>query len=273
MSYEGKVTAPALPGMIFSLGSRACRPTCFAGRTAASSSSATTSTRSRKGKQLDDAPLGLRRGEARRPAAEHRARRAIGNNGFGSNLPASFQRDQRLSLEGDFDRYFIAVLPRRATSATPSTCSRPTSWRASSTTPPSSMSRSSTTGCSSTRSAEVSTLDPATWAWLFGAVGALMTKFDQWARWRDDRLLLENPAGATASAAPTAAPRGRDRTSALRPAGGAPRAATRGRSRGASTQAQLPVGADRVPDRLRGLLVLVQVVLTERARGECGGGC
>jgi hypothetical protein len=51
-------------------------------------------------------------------------------------------------------------------------------------------------------------LDPATWAWLFGAVGALITKFDQWARWRDERLqagqsaaaLGTNPAPAPGSA-------------------------------------------------------------------------
>ncbi|MFP3344518.1 isoaspartyl peptidase/L-asparaginase, partial [Halomonas sp. SIMBA_159] len=47
----------------------------------------------------------------------------------------------------------------------------------------------------------------------FGTVGALLTKFDQWARWRDERLVAENP-GATASAAvpgralPFAAPAG-----------------------------------------------------------------
>ncbi len=49
---------------------------------------------------------------------------------------------------------------------------------------------------------KVSTLDPATWAWLFGTVGALLTKFDQWTRWRDERLVAET--GSLASApAPT----------------------------------------------------------------------
>ncbi|CAH0201698.1 hypothetical protein [Microbacterium foliorum] len=46
---------------------------------------------------------------------------------------------------------------------------------------------------------EVSTLDPATWAWLFGAVGALLGKLDQWARWRDDRLRLAAPQPAPQS--------------------------------------------------------------------------
>ena len=35
------------------------------------------------------------------------------NNGiFGTNLPATFDRSQRLSLEGDFDRYFTLYCPR-----------------------------------------------------------------------------------------------------------------------------------------------------------------
>jgi hypothetical protein len=39
---------------------------------------------------------------------------ARGNNGIlgGSSLPTSFRRDQRLSLEGDFDKYFTLYCPR-----------------------------------------------------------------------------------------------------------------------------------------------------------------
>ena len=39
---------------------------------------------------------------------------ARSNNGLlgGSNLPTSFRRDQRLSLEGDFDKYFTLYCPR-----------------------------------------------------------------------------------------------------------------------------------------------------------------
>ena len=38
---------------------------------------------------------------------------AKGNNGiFGSNLPATFDKDQRLSLEGDFDEYFSLYCPQ-----------------------------------------------------------------------------------------------------------------------------------------------------------------
>src|SRR5690606_31853098 len=35
---------------------------------------------------------------------------------------------------------------------------------------------------------DFSTLDPATWAWLFSVVRAFLDKFAQWERWRDDRL-------------------------------------------------------------------------------------
>jgi hypothetical protein len=38
---------------------------------------------------------------------------------------------------------------------------------------------------------QFSTLDPATWAWLFSVVGAFLDKFAQWERWRDDRLAAD----------------------------------------------------------------------------------
>jgi hypothetical protein len=112
---------------------------------------------------------------------------ALGNNTLGSNLPASFARDQRLSLEGDFDRYFTLYCPQGYEADalylfTPDIMARFIDHAAQ-------------------LDVEIvddwmflymqrpaSTTDAATWAWLFGAVGALMTKFDQWARWRDDRL-------------------------------------------------------------------------------------
>lgn len=118
---------------------------------------------------------------------------ALGNNGlFGSsNLPASFTRDQRLSLEGDFDRYFALYCPagyeRDALYLfTPDIMARFIDHAAA-------------------LDVEIvddwlflyakrdfSTLDPATWAWLFSVVRALLDKFDQWARWRDERLRLEH---------------------------------------------------------------------------------
>jgi hypothetical protein len=112
---------------------------------------------------------------------------ALGNNTLGSSLAGAFRRDQRLSLEGDFDRYFSLYCPEgyevdALYLFTPDVMARfidhaaeldveiVDDWL-----------------FLYTRR-EVSTLDPATWAWLFGAVGALLVKLDQWARWRDERL-------------------------------------------------------------------------------------
>ncbi|BDZ39984.1 hypothetical protein [Microbacterium suwonense] len=126
---------------------------------------------------------------------------ALGNNALGTNLPTSFSRDQRLSLEGDFDRYFTLYCPRGyETDAlylfTPDIMARFIDHAAQ-------------------LDVEIvddwmflymqrpaSTTDAATWAWLFGTVGALMTKFDQWARWRDDRLREAQARTRTTPAAP-----------------------------------------------------------------------
>ncbi|WP_460797877.1 hypothetical protein [Microbacterium sp. GXF0217] len=126
---------------------------------------------------------------------------AVGNNGFGSNLPASFDKDQHLSLEGDFDQYFTLYCPagyeqdalylftpdimaRFIDSAAQLDVEIVDDWLFLYT------------------QRQASTLDPATWAWLFGAVGALITKFDQWARWRDERLRASQNAAVSLGAMP-----------------------------------------------------------------------
>ncbi|UJP09573.1 hypothetical protein L2X99_14295 [Microbacterium sp. KUDC0406] len=123
---------------------------------------------------------------------------ALGNNALGSNLPASFSKDQRLSLEGDFDRYFTLYCPQGYERDalylfTPDIMARfidhaaqldveiVDDW------------------LFLYMQRPVSTVDAPTWAWLFGTVGALLTKFDQWARWRDDHLT----AAPAVAAAPT----------------------------------------------------------------------
>jgi hypothetical protein len=131
---------------------------------------------------------------------------ALSNNGlFGaSNLPAAFDTDQRLSLEGDFDRYFALYCPagyeRDALYLfTPDIMARfidnaaaldveiVDDWLFLYTKRP------------------VSTLDPASWAWLFSVVAALLDKLAQWARWRDDHLAAE-AAAAAAALHPSVAP-------------------------------------------------------------------
>jgi len=201
MVYEHRVNAPALPGMIFQNGSSRMATSLVRGfqprfvefanyqYTTGSGKNRTTHRWGYVAVKLD-VPL------------PNIVLDALGNNALGSNLPASFSRDQRLSLEGDFDRYFTLYCPQGYEADalylfTPDIMARfidhaaeldveiVDDWMF----------------LYMQRSA--STTDAATWAWLFGAVGALMTKFDQWARWRDDRL---RQAQADAAAHPAPAP-------------------------------------------------------------------
>ncbi|WP_217179495.1 hypothetical protein [Streptomyces sp. AC495_CC817] len=129
---------------------------------------------------------------------------ALGDNTLGSGVGFAFRPDQRLSLEGDFDLYFALYCPEgyevdALYLFTPDIMARfidnlaqldveiVDDWLFLYTRRP------------------VSTLDPATWAWLFGAVGAVLTKLDQWARWRDDRLRL-GAAPLPHTSAPAASP-------------------------------------------------------------------
>lgn len=132
---------------------------------------------------------------------------ATSNNAlFGSNLPASFDRDQRLSLEGDFDKHFALYCPTGYEADalylfTPDIMARFIDHAAA-------------------LDVEIvddwmflyakrqfSTLDPGTWAWLFSVVGAFLDKFAQWERWRDDRLTAGAGAGAAGSV-PAGSPAG-----------------------------------------------------------------
>ncbi|WP_143016317.1 hypothetical protein [Microbacterium sp. RU1D] len=98
-----------------------------------------------------------------------------------------WERGQHLSLEGDFDRYFRLYCPagyerdalylftpdvmaRFVDTATPLEVEIIDDW----------LFLYSPT--------ELSTLDPARWAWLFSVIAALLEKLEQWGRWRDDRL-------------------------------------------------------------------------------------
>ncbi|MBO3665146.1 hypothetical protein [Microbacterium stercoris] len=121
---------------------------------------------------------------------------ALGNNGlFGSSLPASFDKQQRLSLEGDFDQHFALYCPQGYERDalflfTPDVMARfidrvgqldveiVDDWMFLYTRRP------------------VSTLEPWNWAWLFSAVSALMDKLAQWERWRDERLAAASASGS-----------------------------------------------------------------------------
>ena len=202
MSYEARIADPPLPGMVFGLGhSRVATDLVRGDRprfvefgnfqyTTGSGKNATTHRWGYVAVKLD-VPL------------PNIVLDATGNNGFGSNLPAAFQREQRLSLEGDFDKYFTLYCPTGYEQDalylfTPDIMARfidnaaeldveiVDDWLFLYT------------------QRKVTTLDPANWAWLFGTVGALLTKFEQWARWRDDRLLAEGSAAAASASGPVA---------------------------------------------------------------------
>lgn len=122
------------------------------------------------------------------------------NTLFGSNLPSTFDRTQRLSLEGDFDRYFALYCPRGY--------ERDALYLFT----PDIMARFIDNAAALDveivddwlflyAKRDFSTLDPAMWAWLFSVVGALLDKLEQWARWRDERLRADAAAAARAAAA------------------------------------------------------------------------
>ena len=207
MSYAPKLDGPGLPGMIFGLGSARQASDLVRGEhprfvefanyqyTTGSGKNQTTHRWGYVAVRLD-VPL------------PHIVLDAQSNNGlFGSNLPTAFQKDQRLSLEGDFDRYFSLYCPpgyeRDALYLfTPDIMARfidnaaaldveiVDDW------------------LFLYAKRDFSTLDPATWAWLFSVVGALLDKLAQWARWRDDRLRTHGAAmtdAASHAGAPGAA--------------------------------------------------------------------
>lgn len=127
---------------------------------------------------------------------------AEGNNLglFGSNLPTRFNKEQRLSLEGDFDRYFSLYCPRGYEADalylfTPDIMAR-------------FVDKAAALDVEIvddwlffyTRG-EIAGTDPARWAWLFSIVSAMLDKLAQWERWRDDRLAAP-PQGLPAGISP-----------------------------------------------------------------------
>ncbi|MFE7845573.1 hypothetical protein ACFUTX_10340 [Microbacterium sp. NPDC057407] len=199
MAYVPRVDGPALPGMIFSVGDsrqasdlvRGDRPRFveFANYryTTGSGKNRTTHTWGYVAVRLD-VPL------------PHIVLDASSNNGlFGSNLPQTFDKDQRLSLEGDFDRHFSLYCPAGY--------ERDALYLFT----PDIMARFIDNAAALDveivddwlflyAKRDFATLDPATWAWLFSVVGALLDKLQQWGRWRDERLAAASAAIPDASA-------------------------------------------------------------------------
>ncbi|UNK70914.1 DUF3137 domain-containing protein [Microbacterium sp. H1-D42] len=204
MTYVDRVSAPNLPGLIFPQGSARL---------------STALVRGFQPRFVEFANYQYTTGSGKDSTTHHWGYVAVkldvplpnivldakGNNALGSNLPASFQRGQRLSLEGDFDRHFALYCPAGYEADalylfTPDIMARFIDHAAQ-------------------LDVEIvddwlflymqrpaSTVDPATWAWLFGTVGALLTKLDQWARWRDERLRQAGSDAVASSSTPADAP-------------------------------------------------------------------
>ncbi len=122
---------------------------------------------------------------------------------FGDPAGAGFRDDQRLSLEGDFDRHFALYCPAGYEADamylfTPDVMARLID------------------GASAfdvelvdewvilTSTQRTTTLDPARWRHVQGAIQAVTAKLDQWDRWRDDRLAHDDAPEPVIAHGPTA---------------------------------------------------------------------
>lgn len=201
MDYAPVHSSPALPGMIFGRGEPdlACDVVTRAGSTPVSIGNHRTTTG--QGKSREHHRWGY--AAVRLPVTlPHIVLDAKGNNGLGRHrLPVAFAQSQRLRLEGDFDRYFELYCPDGYESDalylfTPEVMA----------------------GFIDTVAEldveivddhlflyarrDLSTLDPATWRWLFSVVDALTERVARWERWRDERLGTTHVTSSSADAAP-----------------------------------------------------------------------
>jgi hypothetical protein len=207
MSYLSQLADPHLPGMIFGRGSSRASTDLVRGEQPRFVEFANYTYVTGSGKNRTTHRWGYVAVKLDTPLP-HIILDATGNNGlFGSNLPKVFDKDQRLSLEGDFDQYFSLYCPVGY--------ERDALYLFT----PDIMARFIDTAAELDveivddwvffyAKRDLSTLDPATWEWLFTAVAALLDKLDQWGRWRDDHLAAAaaRPAvtGAAASFDPSA---------------------------------------------------------------------
>lgn len=230
MQYVPRLDNPGLPGMIFSIGNSRHSADLVRGDRPRFVEFANYRYTTGSGKNQQTHHWGYVAVKLDTPLP-HIVLDATSNNGlFGSNLPQTFDKDQRLSLEGDFDRFFSLYCP--------ADYERDALYLFT----PDIMARFIDNAAALDveivddwlflyAKRDFSTLDPQTWAWLFSVVGALLDKFAQWARWRDERL-----AAAAATSIPDAAPPGT-----------APVAAVAGPGAAASVPFTPPQGAQRPP--------------------------
>lgn len=183
MEYVPAISDPPLPGSIFHLGSGRMATDVLRGRQPRFVEVGNHQYTVSNGKNQTTARWGYIAIKLNVPLP-HIVLDASGN---GITL-GTFQRDQHLSLEGDFDRYFRLYCPQGYERDalylfTPDVMARfidnaavfdveiVDDW------------------LFLYSSGEMSTIDPGRWAWTFSLIAALLDKLDQWERWRDDRLL------------------------------------------------------------------------------------
>ncbi len=204
MSYVPRIVAPGLPGMIFGVGDSRESTDLVRGDKPRFVEFGNYSYTTGSGKDRTTHQWGYVAVKLDVPLPNIVLDATSNNSLFGSNLPAAFDRKQRLPLEGDFDKHFALYCPvgyeRDALYLfTPDIMARFVDHAAA-------------------VDVEIvddwlflygqrafSTLDPATWAWLFSIVGALLDKFAQWSRWRDEHLAMDAAAPASPSVQPSPA--------------------------------------------------------------------
>ncbi|WP_448389796.1 hypothetical protein [Microbacterium aurum] len=106
MTWYPEARNPPLPGLIFGLGDSRTATDIVRGTTPRLVEFANYRYTTGSGKEQSTRHWGYVAVKLSNPLP-HIVLDAVGNNGlFGSNLPAAFDKHQRLSLEGDFDQHF-----------------------------------------------------------------------------------------------------------------------------------------------------------------------
>lgn len=202
MTWQPGFSNPALPGMIFDLGRDRQVGDLIRGESPRPVEVGNYSYETGSGKNKQTHRWGYVALRLDTPLP-HIVLDAVGNNGLfgGSNLPVTFGRGQKLSLEGDFDRHFSLYCPEGY--------ERDALYLFT----PDVMARFIDNAAALDveiiddwmflyARRQLSTLDPAVWEWLSMTVTALDEKLEQWARWRDERLTAVAAAGGSASDVP-----------------------------------------------------------------------
>jgi hypothetical protein len=200
MTYHDQVSDPGHPGMIFSIGGERIATNVLRTSSAPLVEFGHYQYLSRAGKQVMIHQWGYV-AITLDTALPHIVLDAVGNNSIlGSGMPTSYGAAQRLSLEGDFDRYFDLYCPEGYERDALYLFSPDVMARFVDTVAVFDIEIVDNTLFLYTGPAVV-TLSPSMWVWLLETVTALNTKIARWERWRDERK-PEPPQTVAQAAAP-----------------------------------------------------------------------